>query len=158
MSARILVIEDNATNLDLMVYLLAAYGYTLLTAQTGEEGVEVARQEVPDLILCDIQLPLMDGYEVMRWLKSHPQLRLIPLLAVTAFAMVGDRDKLLAAGFDGYLAKPIAPETFVPEVEQFLQGHHGSPPLPSRESTVQPESPPGTGTTVLVVDDLAVNL
>src|SRR5262245_54688307 len=105
MPARILIIEDNPTNLDLMTYLLTAFGHTALTAADGEEGLEAVRREVPDLIICDVQLPQMDGYEVARWLKSHPQFRAIPLVAVTALAMVGDRDKMLAAGFDGYIAK-----------------------------------------------------
>src|SRR5437660_1050475 len=100
MAARILVIEDNKANLDLMTYLLQAFGHTPLTAQDGEEGLEAVRREVPDLIICDVQLPKMDGYEVARWLKSHPTLRTIPLVAVTALAMVGDRDKMLTAGFD----------------------------------------------------------
>src|SRR5918999_3982372 len=121
MAARILVVEDNPANLDLMAYLLKAFGYTPLTAQDGEEGLEIARQEEPDLIICDVQLPKLDGYEVARWLKSHPRLRTIPLVAVTALAMVGDRDKVLAAGFDGYIAKPINPQTFVEQVEHFLQ-------------------------------------
>ena len=120
MSARILIIEDNPTNLDLMTYLLSAFGYTTFIARDGEEGLEVARQEVPDLIICDVHLPTLDGYEVARWLKSHPQLHRIPLVAVTALAMVGDRSKILASGFDGYIAKPISPETFVQEVEKFL--------------------------------------
>jgi len=120
MSARILIIEDNPANLDLMTYLLNAFGYTVLTARDGEDGLEVARQEVPDLIICDVHLPTLDGYEVARWLKSHPQLHRIPLVAVTALAMVGDRSKILASGFDGYIAKPISPETFVQEVEKFF--------------------------------------
>jgi len=120
MSARILIIEDNPTNLDLMTYLLNAFGYTTLTAQDGEEGLETVGREVPDLIICDIQLPTMDGREVARRLKSHPQFHRIPLVAVTALAMVGDRARLLAAGFDGYIAKPLSPETFVQEVEKFL--------------------------------------
>jgi CheY-like chemotaxis protein len=118
--SRILIIEDNPTNLDLMTYLLNAFGYTTLTAQDGKEGLETARQEIPDLIICDIQLPTMDGREVARRLKSDPQLHGIPLLAVTALAMVGDRARLLASGFDGYIAKPLSPETFVQEVEKFL--------------------------------------
>lgn len=123
MPACILVIEDNVANLDLMTYLLRAFGHTLVTAQDGEEGLQVAcREEALDLILCDVQLPHMDGYEVARWLKSHARLRTIPLVAVTALAMVGDRAKMLAAGFDGYIAKPITPETFVSEVEAFLPG------------------------------------
>lgn len=122
MSVRILIIEDNPTNLDLMTYLLNAFGYTTLTAQDGEEGLEIVCREVPDLIICDIQLPTMDGREVARRLKRHSQFHRIPLLAVTALAMVGDRARLLAAGFDGYIAKPLSPEIFVQEVEKFLVG------------------------------------
>jgi two-component system cell cycle response regulator len=95
----------------------------------------------------------MDGYEVARQLKSHPHLRTIPLVAVTALAMVGDRDKLLAAGFDGYIAKPLAPETFVPEIEQFLSGNQsGTTPRPFFSSPVQPTTPPGKGATSLEVE------
>ena len=121
MPARILIIEDNPTNLDLMTYLLQAFGHAPLTAWDGEEGLEAACREAPDLIICDVQLPKVDGYEIARWLKSHPHLCTLPLVAVTALAMVGDRDKVLAAGFDGYIAKPISPDTFVGEVEEFLQ-------------------------------------
>src|SRR5215211_5441343 len=120
MPARILIIEDNPTNLDLMTYLLSAFGHTPLMAHDGEEGLQAAQRETPDLIICDLQLPRLNGYEVARWLKSHPGLRAIPLVAVTALAMVGDRDKVLAAGFDGYIAKPIVPRSFVGEVEAFL--------------------------------------
>jgi len=127
-------------------------------ASDGEEGLEVARREVPDLIICDVQLPQMDGYEVARWLKSHPQFRTIPLVAVTALAMVGDRDKVLAAGFDGYIAKPISPETFVGEVEQFLQGHRGSTPHPTPQSTPSPTLQQEKVATLLVVDNSLINL
>jgi CheY-like chemotaxis protein len=118
--ARILVIEDNPANLDLMVYLLDAFGHTPLAATDGEVGIALIQDEKPHLIICDIQLPKLSGYEVIQWLKQEPALRDIPILAVTAYAMVGDRDKVLAAGFDGYLTKPIQPETFVPQVESFL--------------------------------------
>ncbi len=118
--ARILVIEDNPTNLELISYLLKAFGHETLAATDGEKGLEVVRREMPDLIICDIQLPNMNGYEVARRLKADPALRAIPLVAVTAMAMVGDRDRVLAAGFDGYIPKPIAPETFVGQVEAFL--------------------------------------
>jgi two-component system cell cycle response regulator len=158
MPARILVIEDNPANLDLMTYLLKAFGYAPLTAADGAEGLEVVRREVPDLVICDVQLPQMDGYEVARWLKSHPSLCTIPLVAVTALAMVGDRDKLLAAGFDGYIAKPINPETFVGEVEQFLQLGQYSLPLPPQPSTVQVSPPQSKRATVLVVDNSPVNI
>src|SRR5713101_2518899 len=121
MATRILVIEDNAANLELMRFLLTAHGYAALVAHDGEEGLDIARSERPDLILCDLQLPGIDGYEVARRVKDTPALQHIPMVAVTAFAMVGDRDKVLSAGFDGYFAKPIAPETFVQQVEAFLR-------------------------------------
>ena len=120
MSACILIVEDNPANLELMSYLLSRHGHTVLAAGDGRQGLEMVRRESPDLIVCDVQLPAMDGFEIARWLKSQPLLREIPLVAVTAFAMVGDRDRVLAAGFDGYLAKPIQPETFVQQMEAFL--------------------------------------
>ena len=120
MAARILIIEDNKANLELAEYLLKASGYTTLTATDGEEGVRSARKEHPDLIICDLQMPIMDGYEVVKHLKNDPLLRSIPVIAVTALSMPGDRNKVLAAGFDGYLSKPIEPETFVRTVEGFV--------------------------------------
>ncbi len=120
MAGRILVIEDNPQNLELMTYLLQAFGYTTRTAVNGEEGVEVVRRERVDLIVCDVHLPKMDGYEVAHELKRDPMLRKIPLVAVTALAMPGDREKVLAAGFDGYIDKPIQPEIFVKQVESFM--------------------------------------
>lgn len=158
MVARILVIEDNPTNLDLMTYLLTAFGHTSLTAHDGEEGLAIIQREQPDLIICDVQLPQMDGYKVAQWLKSHPHLRTIPLIAVTALAMVGDRDKLLAAGFDGYITKPISPETFVTEVEGFL--HFQPRPL---STSFLPSAPPpaphqSRNASLLVVDNQPVNL
>lgn len=116
----VLVIEDNPANLELMVYLLRAFGHTPVAARDGLEGVDKALTARPDVILCDLALPLLDGYGVARRLKNEPALRAIPLIAVTASAMVGDRDKVIAAGFDGYIRKPITPETFVAEVEQYL--------------------------------------
>lgn len=118
---RILVIEDNPANLELMSYLLKAFGYAVVSAADGVAGLEAARREMIDLIVCDVHLPLLDGYGVAASLKKHPVLRRIPLVAVTALAMVGDREKLLAAGFDGYIAKPIEPEKFVEQLEAFLE-------------------------------------
>ena len=118
--ARILVIEDNPDNMELMTYLLEAFGHTPLSATDGGLGLATALSEWPDLIVCDVQLPGLDGYAVARHLKADPALRSISLIAVTALAMVGDRDLVLAAGFDGYLAKPIVPETFVAQIEAFL--------------------------------------
>jgi two-component system, cell cycle response regulator len=161
-TARILVIEDNPTNLDLMCYLLRAFGYAPLTASDGEEGLEVAQREQPDLILCDIQMPRLSGFEVVRRLKNHPALSQIPLVAVTASAMVGDSDKVLAAGFDGYIAKPITPETFVEQVARYLPSDRRASPLPSSEisGTIDPVfvlSMTGHWR-ILVVDDNPVNL
>ncbi|MDB5934110.1 MAG: sensory box protein/response regulator [Massilia sp.] len=118
--ARILIIEDNPTNMELMAYLLTAFGHTPLCAFDGEQGVAMARADDPDLILCDAHLPKLDGCGVVAVLKADPQLRPIPVLVVTALAMLGDRERLLAAGFDGYIAKPIEPEQFVAQLEPFL--------------------------------------
>ncbi|HTD03884.1 response regulator [Undibacterium sp.] len=158
--ANIVVIEDTPANLDLMCYLLDAFGHTVLTATDGDEGLELVRRTVPELVICDVHLPKVDGYEVARSLKSDPEFSNIPILAVTALAMVGDREKGLQAGFDGYLYKPIEPESFVSEVERFLHvKHHGTSPLP------QTVNEPYVASTVriklgkiLVVDDSAVNL
>ena len=121
MGRHILVIEDNRTNLELMTYLLKAFGHTTSVAFDGEAGVDAALRTRPDLILCDLALPGLDGFEVARRLKATPIVREVPLVAVTASAMVGDRDKVLASGFDGYITKPITPETFVSEVESYLR-------------------------------------
>jgi CheY-like chemotaxis protein len=120
MSARILVVEDNEANLELMTYLLKAFGYGVLMAWDGEEGLQVARREKPDLILCDLQMPKLDGYELVRRLRLDPTLSAYPVFAITAYAMRGDRDKAMAAGFDGYIPKPIIPEQFIGQVEEFL--------------------------------------
>jgi len=118
---RILVIEDDPASFQLIAYLLGAFGYAALLAVDGEEGLAVARREIPDLIICDIQLPGMDGLAVMRALKTDRFLKQVPVIAVTAYAMVGDRERLLAAGFDGYIPKPIVAETFVGQVENYLE-------------------------------------
>ncbi|KAB8064768.1 EAL domain-containing protein [Janthinobacterium violaceinigrum] len=144
MSARILIIEDNATNMELMVYLLRAFGYTPLAAYDGEEGVRMARSELPDLIICDVHLPKLDGYGVVAELKKDPLLRKIPALAVTALAMVGDRERLLEAGFNGYIGKPIEPDLFVAELESFLPG---APSTPVKNDIA----------TILIVDDHVLN-
>jgi two-component system, cell cycle response regulator DivK len=126
MSARILVIEDNSANLELMTYLLKASGHFTISARDGEAGLETALRESPDLVICDIELPKLDGYEVARQLKQHPTLSETPLVAVTAYAMVDDREKVLSAGFDGYISKPIEPELFVSQVEAFLSSEKES--------------------------------
>ncbi|NTV63059.1 MAG: response regulator [Oscillochloris sp.] len=118
--ARILLIEDNAANLELMTYILDAFGHQVRFAHDGIEGLAAVAANPPDVIICDVQLPRLDGFAVAHHLKSDASLRRIPLVAVTALAMVGDRDRILAAGFDGYIAKPIEPEHFVRQVELFL--------------------------------------
>jgi CheY-like chemotaxis protein len=118
--ARVLVVEDQDENLDLMVYLLTAFGHEPLVARDGEEGLAVAAAARPDLVVMDLQMPVMDGYEAAARLKADPALARIPLVAVTAYAMVGDQERILQRGFDGYLTKPIDPESFVTELERHL--------------------------------------
>jgi CheY-like chemotaxis protein len=119
--AKILLVEDNPTNLALMQYLLRAFGHTTISAADGASGVALAAKEVPDIILMDLQMPTLDGFDAASQIKSVPALQAVPIVAVTASAMVGDRGKILARGFDGYIAKPITPETFVSQVESFLR-------------------------------------
>src|SRR3954451_17605055 len=120
MKAKILLIEDNAENRYLVTFLLEQRGHEIVTAESGPLGLELAARIRPDLILLDVQLPGMDGHAVARALKGDPDLRHIPVVAVTSYAMVGDREKCLAAGAEGYIEKPINPETFVAEIERFL--------------------------------------
>lgn len=159
MSARVLIVEDNPANLELMTYLLNSSGHRVFAAETGSEGLSIALRECPDLIVCDVQLPDIGGFEVARWLKIHPKLCAIPLVAVTALAMVGDRDRVLAAGFDGYLAKPIDPEIFVRQVEGFLplERRAAAPRPPVVDSRTAPGAAPQRQT-ILAVDNQAINL
>lgn len=120
MSARILIVEDNRVNLELVEYLLKAFGYATFAAMDGQEGVRAAKEMHPDLIICDLQMPIMNGFEVMRELNKDPLFRQVPVIAVTALSMPGDREKILSAGFKGYLSKPIDPETFVQTITKFL--------------------------------------
>ncbi|MDR7333421.1 response regulator [Roseateles asaccharophilus] len=120
MAARILVIEDNAANLELVRYLLSYSGYVVLEARDGAQGVEMALRERPDLIVCDLQMPLLDGYQVLDRLRQTPGSEGTVIVAVTAFSMPNDRQKVIDAGFDGYLSKPIEPEKFVAQIEAYL--------------------------------------
>ncbi len=120
MKGNILVIEDNEQNLYLVRFILEKSGYRVHAAMDGQTGIDLADALKPDLILLDIQLPVMDGYDVARNLRSNPQISSIPIVAVTSHAMVGDRDKAMAAGCNGYIEKPINPETFMSEVELHL--------------------------------------
>jgi len=114
------VVEDNEQNLYLATFLLESSGYKVIAAKEGLEAVEKAKAEKPDLILMDINLPEMNGYEATRGIKSILELSHIPIVAVTSYAMVGDKEKALAAGCVGYIEKPFVPETFISEIEKYL--------------------------------------
>lgn len=119
MRGRILLIEDNELNRYLVSFLLGKHGFEVLAAEDGPTGIALAEEESPDLVLLDIQLPRMDGYEVARALRRSPSLAQTSIVAVTSYTISGDRSKALEA-FDGYLEKPINPECFVDQVQGFL--------------------------------------
>jgi len=156
------VIEDNPTNLQLMAYLLTAFGHEAVEAHDGAEGIEKARRVQPDLILLDIHMPRMDGYEAARLLSADPECSQIPLVAVTALAMVGDREKILASGFSGYIAKPLDPEAFASQVQGYLGAGHA--PIAHRSAESRQERPlatpsPGKKVAVVVfVDNMQTNI
>ena len=127
MKTTILLIEDNPQNRYLATFLLEKQGYEILAAPDGRQGIELAERRHPHMILLDIQLPGMDGYAVARALRQNPELQGIPIIAVTSYAMAGDREKTIAAGCDGYMEKPIDPETFVSEIERHLNKASGKP-------------------------------
>ena len=116
----VLVVEDNAANMKFFHALLDAHGYIVLQATNGMEGLRMAREHRPDLILMDLQLPDISGLEVTRQLKEDDALKAIPVIAVTAFAMVGDEEKCLENGCDGYISKPISITDLLQTVEHFL--------------------------------------
>ena len=117
---RILVVEDNETNLYLIRFILEKSGLEVIEARNGAESVELAVKEKPDLIIMDLQLPDIDGLEATRRIRASEADSEIPIIALTSYAMAGDREKALAAGCNGYIEKPINPETFIAEVERHL--------------------------------------
>ena len=121
MKGPVLLIEDNEQNRYLATFLLEKQGYEVVSAAAGPQGVELAERLRPRIILLDIQLPGMDGYAVARALRKNPALRDTPIVAVTSYAMTGDREKSIAAGCTGYMEKPIDPETFVADVARHLE-------------------------------------
>jgi two-component system cell cycle response regulator DivK len=125
MKPKILLIEDNEQNRYLASFLLEKRGYAVTAALDGATGVEMAGKMLPDLILLDIQLPAMDGYTVARQIRGIPSLKDTPIVAVTSYAMTGDREKTIAAGCNGYIEKPINPETFGDEIARFLKDAPG---------------------------------
>jgi two-component system, cell cycle response regulator DivK len=118
---RILVVEDDEMNRDSLTRLLRRRGYEMLTACDGVEGVMVGQSEMPDLILMDMSLPVLDGWEATRRLKAAPETQAIPIIALTAHAMAADRDKALAAGCDDYDSKPIDLKRLLPKIEALLR-------------------------------------
>jgi len=118
---RVLVIEDNEDNMKLITFILEKQGYGTIRAQTGREGIRLAISEHPDFILLDIQLPDMDGLEVLKAIRSADACSGIPTIAITSFAMSGDRERFLAAGGNGYIEKPIDPETIITKIRQAIE-------------------------------------
>ncbi len=127
MAKKLLIIEDNEQNYYMMRFLLEKKGFKVIGAENGRLGVEMALNEKPDAILLDIQLPEMDGYAVAAELKRHSELDNVPIVAVTSYAMVGDRENIIAAGATGYIEKPINPDTFVDEISIFVQDKKTKP-------------------------------
>jgi two-component system, cell cycle response regulator DivK len=117
---KVLIVEDNDLNMKLFNDLLVAHGYGTLQTKDGVEALALARQHRPDLILMDIQLPEVSGLQVTRWIKQDEELRTIPIIAVTAFAMKGDEEKMRDGGCEAYIAKPISVTSFLRTVERFL--------------------------------------
>jgi two-component system cell cycle response regulator DivK len=117
---RVLIVEDNDLNMKLFHDLLEAHGYAILQTKDGLEALRLARQHHPDLILMDIQLPEVSGLEVTKWIKEDEELRTIPIIAVTAFAMKGDEEKIREGGCEAYIAKPISVTNFLQTVARFL--------------------------------------
>ena len=118
--ARILVVDDVADNVEILRDLLGMAGYEMVEAHDGAEGVAKAAEHKPDLILMDIQMPVMDGYEATRQIKANPELKSIPVIAVTSYALSGDEEKTRAAGCDGYIAKPYSPRQMLAKVREVI--------------------------------------
>ena len=120
MNKKILVIEDNEQNMYLVTFILERHGYQVLQALTGKAGISLAKENEVELILLDIQLPELDGYTIAKMIREEDGLESIPIIAVTSYAMSGDREKALESGCTGYIEKPINPDTFMKEVQNFL--------------------------------------
>lgn len=120
MSACILIVEDQEDNRQILRDLLGSVDFQVIEAVNGQEALEVAAAQQPDLVLMDIQMPLMDGYEATRRFKADPALRAIPIIVVTSYALSGDEDKAKAAGCDGYITKPYSPRALLAKVREFL--------------------------------------
>ncbi|MFO0752409.1 MAG: response regulator [Thermodesulfovibrionales bacterium] len=120
--AKILVVEDNPSNRELFLDLLAVGGYECIGTDKGEEALELAKREAPALVLLDIQLPGVDGLTVVKMLKAEEETKRIKVVALTAYAMRGDKEKFLDKGFDGYISKPVTVKEFLVEIKKYLEG------------------------------------
>lgn len=120
MACRVLLVEDNPASLELMRYLLDSGGYQTLLATNGQEALEHLSRVLPDLVLTDIQMPVLDGYELLSHIRNSPRTRGLLVVALTAYSMPGDHERVMGAGFDGYMSKPIDPETILDELRHFL--------------------------------------
>lgn len=121
MKDKILVIEDNEQNMYLVTYILERYNFLVIQARNGAEGVALAGDHMPEMILLDIQLPVMDGYTVARELRKINTLDKTPIIAITSYAMPGDREQAIKAGCSGYIEKPINPDTFISQIREYLK-------------------------------------
>jgi two-component system, cell cycle response regulator DivK len=120
MTRRILIVEDQVDNRQILRDLLSSNGFELIEVDDGEEGIKAANEYRPDLILMDIQLPILDGYEATRRIKSNPDLKAIPIIVVTSYALSGDDTKAREAGCDAYVAKPFSPRVLLAKIREFL--------------------------------------
>jgi two-component system cell cycle response regulator DivK len=125
MSKKVLIVEDNELNMKLFNDLLEAHGYATVQTRNGMEALDLARTHRPDLILMDIQLPEVSGLQVTQWIKEDPTLKHIPVIAITAFAMKGDEEKIRQGGCEAYLSKPISVVKFLETVRNFVGGQNG---------------------------------
>ncbi|HTU82189.1 MAG TPA: response regulator [Candidatus Acidoferrales bacterium] len=158
MAARILVVDDNAPNRELALYVLGAFGYQAEGAVDGLAGLEAATTGRFDLILLDILMPGIDGYEFARRFRVRDEFREVPVVAVTALAMAGDRERILESGMNGYIAKPIEPRTFIQAVEEYLPESKRASVTREKGSPPDPVPAEPDGPVVLVVDDVLDNL
>jgi len=132
---KILIAEDNATNRELFRELLEVRGYTVVEACDGSEALQMIEQTLPDILLLDIGMPVLDGFAVVRAIRENPRLAALPVLAVTAYAMQGDRERILDSGFDGYLSKPINATSLSEELERLLSKRDHRNPAPKQPAT-----------------------
>lgn len=147
MSRRVIVVEDNPTNLELMLYLLESFGYEAAGFSRAANALEALQKEPFDLGLVDILMPEMDGFEFAQRVRADERTKTLPLIAITALAMVGDRERVLGAGFDGYMAKPIDPERFISQLQLFF----------AEAQRKRERAQPPSGPLILAVDDVQVN-